>query len=75
MDNLKEKIIYHVFEFLETGDIEHSKIAKEHLKELAKKYHVKIKKQIITNTKNAFKEFILNNNGFDETIPKLYNSL
>lgn len=65
-----------MFEFLDTGDVEHSNLAKEHLKTLAKKYHVKIKKQNITySTKDAFRDFILNGNGFIETINKLYNSL
>lgn len=73
---MKDKIIYHVFEFLETGDLTHSEIAKEHLKNLAKKYHVRLKyKKTLYNTKEAFKEFILNGEGYNITIPKLYNSL
>ena len=75
MDILKEKIIFHVFEFIDTGDLIHSQKARELLKDLAKKYHIKIKPQKITNTKEAFKAFIINEKGYVETIPKLYNSL
>lgn len=75
MDALKEKIILHVFEFLDTGDLTHSRLARDYIKEMAKKYHIKIRVQPITNTKDAFRNFILNENGYVETIPKLYNSL
>lgn len=75
MNPLKEKIIFHVFEFIDTGNIKDSEIARGHLRELAKKYHIKIKAQKIINTKDAFKNFILNEKGYIETIPKLYNSL
>lgn len=71
-----DEIIFHTFEFLETGDLKHSDLAKEHLKTLAKKCHVKIKKQNISySLKDAFRDFILNEKGFNETINKLYNSL
>ncbi len=43
MDPLKDKIIFHVFEFLETRDLTHSRLARDHLKTMAKKYHIKIK--------------------------------
>lgn len=75
MDNLKDKIIFHVFEFIETGDLTHSRLAKDYLKNMAKKYHIKIKPQKITNTKEAYRNFILNEIGYTQTIPKLYNSL
>lgn len=75
MDNLKEKIILHVFEFIDTGDLVHSRLARDLLKDMAKKYHITIKPKKITNTKQAFKDFILNESGYADTIPKLYNSL
>ena len=75
MENLKEKIIFHVFEFLETGEIKHSQLAKGYLQMFAKKYHVKIKSQKIINIKDAFKAFIINEKGYVETINKLFNSL
>ena len=75
MDPLKEKIIYHVFEFIDTGNIKDSEIARGYLKDMAKKYHIKIKPQRITNTKQAYKDFIINEKGYSETILKLYNSL
>jgi len=73
---MKDKIIFNVFEFIETGDTHHSNLAKEFLKTFAKKYHIKIKdKRVNYNTKEAFKDFILNGKGYNETIQRLYNSL
>ena len=72
---MKDKIIYHTLEFLDTNDLNHANKAKEYLTELAKKYHIKIKKQIKTDVKAALKGFVFNGPGYQVTIPKLYNAL
>ena len=75
MDILKNKILLNSFEYLETGDLSFALSAKEQLSELAKIYHISIKKSQRTDLKNAFKVFILNERGFIETIQLLYNAL
>lgn len=75
MNSLKDKIILNVFEYIETGDISHSIKAQEHLRELAKHYHISIKKQAKKDIKICFKAFISNGRGYVETIPNLLNSL
>jgi len=75
MNALKENIILHVFDFIDTGHPDSLKMAKQLLEEFAKKYHVKLRGVKTKNTKQAFKDFITNNKGYLETIPKLYNSL
>jgi len=75
MNNLKEKIIYHVFEFIDTGDVNHSELAKGFLEIFAKEKRINIRLVLKINTKDAFKKFILNESGYIETIPKLFYSL
>jgi len=75
MDYTKENIIYNVFEFIETKDTKFSLCAQEHLQILAKKFHITIKKGQKKDLKKAFKDFILNNKGYNETLQILYNAL
>ena len=77
MNQEKDRIVYYIFEFLETGKRENIVYAKEWLHKLAKRYNMKIRKQskLKIDLKTAFKEFILNGKGCTLTIPQLYNSL
>ncbi len=71
---MKDEIIYNIFEFLETKDQSFKNKALELLNEMAKHYHVPIKKQPKKELKTCFKAFILNGKGYAETINNLYNS-
>ena len=75
MESLKDNIIYNIFVFLETGDLQYANIAKEGIKELATKYHVQLKKGQKTDLKVIFKKFILNKEGYSQILPILYNSI
>jgi len=75
MTNLKDQIIYNTIEYLDTHDLGYSNKAKMHLQDLAKEFHITLKKQSKIDTKVALKKFILNGDGYNETIPKLFNSL
>jgi hypothetical protein len=76
MQNLKDLIIYNIFEFLETKDNSFAEKAKEYILELGKKYHIPIKKIIRkSDLKAIFKRFILNNEGYSVVLPILFNSL
>ena len=72
---MKDKIIYHVLEFIDTSDLSHANTAKTLLQDLAKEYHLKIAKTAKIDIKRALKEFVLNGKGYVETISRLYNSI
>jgi hypothetical protein len=75
MENLKDNIIYNIFEYFETGELSYANIAKEGIKELATKYHIQLKKGQKANLKVMFKNFILNKEGYTQILPMLYNSI
>ena len=77
-NHLKYEIIVHVLDYIESkGEAkEHKLKAIPKLKELAKIYHIQIRrKNSITPVKNTLRKFILNKEGYSETIPNLTNSL
>ena len=73
---LKSEIIVNLLDFLEYNDNEKKKEAIEKLHEFAKFYKIPLRrKAIASDNKKYLKKFILNLEGYIETIPNLYNSL
>ena len=77
MNFFKDEAIYATYMYMETKEIQYKEDAQKALKDLAKKYNFKIKKQASfkMDLKEAFKNFIQNKIGVTVTIPQLYNSL
>ena len=74
--HLKDQIIVHVLNYIESKDIDERNIAITKLKKLATFYKVKPKRcQISGCLMDNLKNFILNGEGYKNTINKLYNSL
>lgn len=72
----KDKIIYDVLKFIENGNDFHKKEALQGLDEIAKHYKLSSKKnKQKIDIKTALFEFIINNDGYVETIINLINSL
>lgn len=72
---LKDKIIYNVLMYLEMEDKTSRLNIIEQLTEFGKYYGISIKKMPRMDTKKALLLFVINGNGYKETINKLYNSL
>lgn len=72
----KDKIIYDVLKFIETGDSFYKKEALQGLEKIAKYYTISVRKTKQKNdVKTALYDFILNNKGYVDTIVNLSNSL
>ena len=75
-ENLKAQVIVHVLDFIDKNDDNERKEAINKLSLLAKHYTTPLKRRVVSgNLKDFLKAFILNNKGYLETIPKLYNNL
>jgi len=72
----KDKIIYDVLKFIETGNDFHKREALQGLEKIAKYYTLSMKKTKQKNDiKTALFDFILNNKGYVETVINLSNAL
>jgi len=71
---LKDKIIIEILDYYNTKDNKYKIEALKDLLIFAKHYAIIIKKEHRMN-KRAFREFILNEKGYNETIQDLYNYL
>ena len=75
INKVKLNIITNVYLFIDTNDSKYSEDALKALKELASIYHVTTRKTMKLPLKPTFKQFILNKEGYQVTINKLYNAL
>jgi hypothetical protein len=74
----KDKVVYNVWEYIETKDEQYKVLAKEWLRKLASKYHLAIKtqkKKTNGDLKEAFRAFLQNEKGYMITLQSLYNYL
>ena len=75
-EQCKSLVIIHCLDFLEIKVKEDKIEAIKHLKEFAKFYNIPLKRKLIKpDLKKSLRKFILNHEGYIETIPNLYNSL
>lgn len=74
-ENIKDRIILAVFEYIETNNDSFKLEAQDQLKVLAKRYRINIKNVPKIELKASFKQFVSNNNGYIVTINELYHSL
>lgn len=75
-ESIKMIIIFNILELIETNDPKYQIEAITKLKELGKYYTAPITgKSEPGERMPRLKEFILNANGYNETIPNLYRSL
>ena len=75
VNNLKDNIIINVFDYLDIKNDDCKIIAIKDLKLFAKHYHVVLSKKTNIELKKAFREFIINKNGYNTTINNLYHCL
>lgn len=74
--NLKCRIIINVLDYIEHNKQEDRKEALEKLSEFSKFYNVPLRrKALIPELKLHLRQFILNHDGYNNTIVNLYNSL
>ena len=74
--SIKNNIIVNILNFIDTGQDKYSEKASEGLSILAKSYGVSLRRQERKQPiKPALIKFILNKEGYIETIPPLYNSI
>lgn len=72
---IKNQITVELFDHFDQNKINKPVQVLKQLKELAKFYHVLIKRKTFKDQKLAFKNFIINDSGYNETIVNLYNAL
>lgn len=76
INNVKAEIIIHCLDYLDNKDLFESKQAINKLIEFASFYRVSLRRKDKTsNVKLHLRHFILNKQGYNETITPLYNSL
>jgi len=73
MEYLKEKIIYECLCILDNSQKNKQQL-NELLQQLAGKYHIKLQqKKYVVKKYDALKKFIKNTEGYNITLPRLYN--
>ena len=74
-EKLKGQIIIDCLDLLENGNEEHRINAIESIKEFAKLYSVVLNKDKKVGLKAALRQFIINKEGYNVTVRRLYFSL
>jgi len=72
INKLKDKIVYDVLLYID-NPINKSEI-QDMIKQFAKFYHVPLIKTTKNDIKQSLLDFILNEQGYNETLPRLVNS-
>ena len=72
---IKDQITVDLFDYFDNNRTDTPTDVLAQLREFAKFYHVLITKKVFTDKKKAFKQFIINHSGYNETIVNLYNAL
>lgn len=74
--NKKDKIIYNILIYLENKDNSNMPKIREDLKAMAKHHRVILKsKKVRISIYDALKSFIINNEGYNITMNRLYNCI
>ncbi len=74
-EKIKSEIIIECLDYIETKDKAHKEKALELLKEFAKYYNVFLNKQNKFDLKTSLRKFILNTEGYNNTLRQLYFAL
>ena len=76
MNKLQAEIIVKILDFLDTGDMDIRVEIAFMLQKQAKKFHISIRRsKAPKDLKKSLRKYILNNEGYLETIPDIFNAL